>query len=103
MVKVNGTLSINCSVTSGVIQGSVLGPLLFNIFVADLPQCVNSPLVMFADDSTLYRNIQSFDDEIELQEDLENIEMWCSVNGMCLNVTKCLFMDIVLDVMADTL
>ena len=95
-VFVNGTQSKECKVPSGVIQGSVLGPLLFNIFVSDLPNCVDSKLIMYADDSTLYRQISSYDDEIKLQEDLNNIMYWSSVNGMKLNASKCTSMDITL-------
>jgi hypothetical protein len=93
-VLVNGTFSTWRDVPSGVIQGSVLGPLIFNIFMSDLGACVTSKLVMYADDSTLYRPIHDFSDELKLQEDLCNIEIWCKVNGMNLNVSKCTFMDI---------
>ena len=95
-VFVNGSQSKECKVPSGVIQGSVLGPLLFNIFVSDLPNCVDSKLIMYADDSTLYRQINSHDDELKLQEDLNNIMYWSSVNGMKLNAAKCSFMDVTL-------
>jgi ribonuclease P/MRP protein subunit RPP40 len=61
------------AVPSGVIQGSVLGPQLFNIFMSDLSNVVTSNLVLYADDSTLYRYIKSYEDEIVLQEDLNNI------------------------------
>jgi hypothetical protein len=83
------------NVTSVVIQGSVLVPLLFNLFMTDLPQCVSSNLVMYADNSTLYRHIKSFD-ELKLQEDLSNIEVWSRINGMSLNVSIFLFMDVTL-------
>ncbi|CAB3386657.1 Hypothetical predicted protein [Cloeon dipterum] len=54
-VKFGGESSEPCEVASGVVQGSVLGPLLFNIFVADLPEMVtNSTLVQYADDATIY-------------------------------------------------
>jgi hypothetical protein len=95
-VLVNGVFSKWTDVPSGVIQGSVLGPLLFNIFVSDLPLSVTSKLVMYADDSTLYRHISSYEDEVKLQEDLANIEVWSNVNGMSLNVSKCYFMDVTL-------
>jgi ribonuclease P/MRP protein subunit RPP40 len=72
-VLFGGQFSEYFNVPSGVIQGSVLGLLLFNIFVADLANCVSSRLVMYADDSTLYRHIESFQDELALQNDLNNI------------------------------
>ena len=64
--------------------------------MSDLPNCVDSKLIMYADDSTLYRQINSHDDELKLQEDLNNIMYWSSVNGMKLNAAKCSFMDITL-------
>jgi hypothetical protein len=95
-VLVNDVYSKWHNVTSGVIQGSVLGPLLFNIFISDLSRCVSSRLIMYADDSTLFRPIISFRDEQILQDDLNNIVLWSELNGMKLNVGKCLFMDITL-------
>ena len=95
-VLYNGCFSQYHDVPSGVIQGSVLGPLLFNIFMSDLPNCVSSPLIMYADDSTLFRHINSYDDEVQLQTDLDNIQLWCINNGMKMNANKCKFMDITL-------
>ena len=89
-----GSQSLPCDVVSGVIQGSVLGPLLFNLYMIDLPKCVTSPIVQYADDSTLYRVIRSQDDIVILQSDLSNIETWCYNNGMELNTDKCKVMDI---------
>jgi hypothetical protein len=54
---------------SGVHQGTVLGPLLFLIFINDLPNCVQSRIRLFADDCILYRNIRSNEDTIVLQDD----------------------------------
>jgi ribonuclease P/MRP protein subunit RPP40 len=81
-VLLNGSISALHNVSSGVIQGSVLGPLLFNTFMTDLPTCVLSPLITYADDSTIYRYIDSYDDEVCLQQDLNNIQNWCIDNGM---------------------
>jgi hypothetical protein len=93
-VVYQGARSEPCAVASGAIQGSVLGPLLFNIFMIDLPKCVTSPIVRYADDSTLYRIIRSQDDIIVLQQDLDTIAAWCHNNGMSLNESKCKVMDI---------
>ena len=64
--------------TSGVPQGSVLGPILFIIYVNDLPEVVQSKLWMFADDTKIYRTISSNEDSILLQNDLSSIMKWCS-------------------------
>ena len=76
-------------VPSGVIQGSVLGPLLFIIFMLDLAQAINSPHAFYADDSTVYKNVSCLQDQAALQEDLRSIELWCHNNRMKLNVSKC--------------
>jgi len=54
-------------VTSGVPQGSVLRPLLFNLFVNDLPSIVSSPIVLFTDNAKIYHSIQSDSDYLQLQ------------------------------------
>ena len=69
-------------------------PLLFNIYMIDLPGCVNSKIVQYADDSTIYRAVKSPDDTKILQDDLTNIAVWCANNGMELNTDKCKVMDI---------
>ncbi|CAB3387419.1 Hypothetical predicted protein [Cloeon dipterum] len=75
-----------------VIQGSCLGPLLFNLFAADLPAVVNTNLVQYADDCTVFNNIKSDDDIDALQDDLARIDIWCLNNGMQLNAKKCVVM-----------
>ena len=79
---------------SGVPQGSELAPLLFNIFVVDLPFCVQSNLRQYADDTVLYRVIRSRDDELALQNDLQHIGTWCEFNHMMLNSKKCKLMTV---------
>ena len=66
-VQFRGSVSDWAAVHSGVPQGSVLAPLLFNIFVFDLAFCVQSNLRQYADDTVLYRVIRSRDDELALQ------------------------------------
>ena len=62
-VVLNGYKSGHKEVTSGIPQGSVLGPLLFAIFINDLPDQVNSEIFLFADDTKIFRNIKCPDDE----------------------------------------
>lgn len=89
-VVVNGFTSILHNVTSGVPQGSHLGPILFNIFVNDLPSFLqHSSAIMFADDLKLSKCVTSDADVALLQSDLDLLAKWCNINGMELNTTKC--------------
>lgn len=88
-VVVNSSRSRQINVTSGVPQGSVLGPLLFNIFVNDLCLCLSSFKLSFADDLKFYRIIRSSLDCFALQEDINTLLIWCSDNGMRVNNDKC--------------
>lgn len=76
-------------VSSGVPQGSVLGPLLFLIYINDLPNNISSCMRIFADDCIIYRPIHSSTDHMALQEDLNLITDWCDTWLMHLNSTKC--------------
>ena len=82
--------SSSSKVSCGVPQGSILGPLLFLIFINDLPDCVsNSTTHLFADDSVVYGRISSPDDSIKLQQDLDSLLQWESKWLMKFNATKC--------------
>ena len=73
----------------GVPQGSILGPLLFLIFINDLFLVIKNDIDFFADDSTISlagHNLSTI--EPSLQNDLKNIEKWCQVNKMIINVEK---------------
>lgn len=93
-VTANNSKSPRCAVKSGVPQGSVLGPLLFLIYINDLPAVVNSSIKLFADDCVLYREITNQHDNFMLQKDLDNISRWCSQWLMFLNPTKCKIMSV---------
>ena len=70
-------------------QGSILGPLMFLLFVNGIPQITLSNIMLFADDTKLWRLIKSIDDVNILQEDLAKIIEWCQKWKLHLNVKKC--------------
>ena len=76
-------------VLSGVPQGSVLGRVLFLIFINDLLDNIRSSVRLFADDCVLYRNIHSLQDCLALQEDLTSLGQWEADWQMKFNVAKC--------------
>ena len=89
-VVVNGAYSDWLSVKSGVPQGSVLGPLLFLLYIDDLHSVVkHSKLKLYADDVTLYKEIKCESDCKLLQEDLDCICDWADKWQLRLNASKC--------------
>ena len=89
-VTVLGTTSDTLLVTSGVPQGSILGPALFLLYVNELPDVISSSQVaMFADDTKVFKAIKSADDASALQTDLSNLDTWTSTSGLVFNETKC--------------
>jgi hypothetical protein len=89
-VKYNFFISKRISVTSGVPQGSHLGPLLFSVFVNDIETILRgSKLLLFADDCKIFRAIGTVSDAESFQNDLKGLETWCTKNEMDLNATKC--------------
>lgn len=93
-VTANNCSSNPCAVRSGVPQGSVLGPLLFLVYINDLASNIKSSIKLFADDCVLYRRITNEDDNLLLQGDLNRVSDWCNTWLMNLNVTKCKSMTI---------
>ena len=75
-VIVNGESSSIKDVISGIPQGSVLGPLLFVIYINDLPDHVISNLLLFADDTKLFKEVDSIKDSITIQNDIDTLEKW---------------------------
>lgn len=88
-VECCGFRSSNFTATSGVPQGSVLGPLIFNIFINDVVNDIRSSVLLYADDMKLYRRITSIQDCLVLQSDLDKVHSWCSKNLLQLNYKKC--------------
>ncbi|KAL9917892.1 uncharacterized protein ACN427_000469 [Glossina fuscipes fuscipes] len=77
-------------VTSGVPQGSHLGPILFSLYINDLPSVVNSSqILMYADDVKLFSSFSVESQSHQLQGDLDNFVAWCSLNLLQLNLSKC--------------
>lgn len=89
-VKIGDVTSKLIFVSSGVGQGSHIGPILFSIFFNDLPQFIqHSSLLLFADDVKLYKSIHSYEDCKQLQEDIDRFSEWLSLNGLQLSLHKC--------------
>lgn len=89
-VTVLGATSNTLPVTSGVPQGSILGPALFLLYVNDLPDAIKSSSVsMFADDTKIFKEIKSAADADLLQKDLSNLESWSTASGLLFNKNKC--------------
>ena len=92
-VSVNGALSDITDVTSGVPQGSVLGPILL-LYINDINENVQSSIRLFADDSIIYRKINSNIDHQILQTDLAELEKWSDKWQMQFNLSKCVHLPI---------
>ena len=88
-VELNGIKSESRNVVSGIPQGSVLGPLLFLIYINDLPDNVKSTIYMNADDTKVYREIDSDTDVQTLQEDLRIMSEWSNKWLLKFHPQKC--------------
>jgi hypothetical protein len=92
-VKIGSALSPWLPCSSGVPQGSVLGPLLFILFINDLADvCTHGTLKLYADDATLYAKVNSLADAQLLQNTLCNVLKWSKLWQLPLNIKKCNFM-----------
>lgn len=91
-VRVNGHLSNEYGITSGVPQGSHLGPILFSIFINDIGIKLKSEFLLYADDMKLFRAVGGNHDICILERDILEIENWCTTNKLHLNIQKCAVM-----------
>jgi hypothetical protein len=87
-VRVGGHLSEEVRVTSGVPQGSVLGPLLFLAYVNNIWRNTDSTIRLFTDDCIIYREVKNNNDMENLQTDLNRLGKWVVENVMKINPTK---------------
>ena len=88
-VVVDGEVSNWKSVLSGVPQGSVLGPILFLIYINDLDDSITSNVLKFADDTKLFRKVNTDGDKQHLQNDLDRLVKWSEKWQMLFNFGKC--------------
>ena len=79
---------------SGVLQGTVLGPLLFSLYINDIIKGIDSELRLFADDCVCYSEIKNIEDTVKLQEDTDRLVCWTSSWGMRFQPVKCNIMQI---------
>lgn len=89
-VVIKGYESAYEEISSGVPQGSILGPLLFILFINDINDCFhNCNFLLYADDLKIYRRIENYNDHIEFQNDLDRFSDYCLKNKLNLSLEKC--------------
>ena len=91
LVVVDGYKSDSVAVMSGVPPGTVMGSLLFLLYINDLSSVVDpgTTVRLFANDCLIYRQIRSIEDHIQLQKDLDALSKWGDAWGMKFNQSKC--------------
>ena len=81
-------------VVSGVPQGTVLGPLLFSLYINDISADIESEIRLFADDCVCYREIKNEEDTLKLQRDIDRLGSWARKWGMRFQPVKCNMMQL---------
>ena len=93
-VMVNDIKSDWAAVVSGVPQGTVLGPLLFSLYINDITADIESEIRLFADDCVCYREIKNEEDTLKLQRDIDRLGSWARKWGMRFQPVKCNMMQL---------
>ena len=93
-MAVNGEISSWAEVLSGVPQGSVLGPLLFVVYINDLPEEISTMVRMFADDTKIFVDVSNEVNRDALQDDIMRLSKWAKKWQLSFNVKKCKVMHI---------
>ena len=91
-VTVNESFSPWSDVISGIPQGSVLGPVLFSIYINDLPKEIVNPVLLFADDTKIFSKVcrnSSLEDIAQIQRDIDKLFMWSMKWQLFFNISKC--------------
>ena len=89
-VVINGVHFELSNVLSGVLQGSIIGPNLFLIFINDLPSVLKySKCLLYANDAKFYKTVYDIHDCLKLQLNLNSIALWCQSWKLSLNISKC--------------
>ncbi|MES9884664.1 MAG: reverse transcriptase family protein, partial [Sedimenticola sp.] len=93
-VSLNGEYSKWSNVTSGIPQGSVIGPTLFLIYINDLPEVVQNTVKMFADDTKIFARVNNMHESNVLQNDINSLTTWSEKWQLKFNASKCKHMHI---------
>ena len=88
-VVLNGQSSSWTEVTSGIPQGSVLGPILFTIYINDLPDVIENMVKLFADDTKVSASVRNENDRDSLQKDINSLMKWSDTWLLKFNQSKC--------------
>ena len=88
-VVIEGAQSLPLHVTSGVPQGTILGPALFLCYINSMPEGISSSIRLFADDTVIYRQINSAADHTILQQDIHKLTRWEAEYSMEFHPEKC--------------